>query len=152
MASSSTILRPKYTDVVNVVELAPDDAEAVIALWVASKLARPWNDPLADFRRAMNGATSTVLGIKDDGRVIGTVMVGNDGHRGWMYYVAVSPAYRRAGVGRLLVAAAEAWLRDSGANKVQLMVRSDNDAALEFYRAARYERGDVEVLSRWIEE
>ncbi|MGB8195766.1 MAG: GNAT family acetyltransferase [Acidimicrobiales bacterium] len=135
-----------------VTELADDDAESVVALWITSELTRPWNDPLADFRRAMDGATSTVLGIKDEDRVIGTVMVGNDGHRGWMYYVAVSPAHRRAGLGRLLVDAAEAWLRESGAIKVQLMVRSENDAAMEFYRAAGYERGEVEVLSRWIEK
>jgi ribosomal protein S18 acetylase RimI-like enzyme len=67
-------------------------------------------------------------------------MVGSDGHRGWVYYLAVAPARRRAGLGRTMMDAAEAWLRARGAPKIQLMVREDNEAALGFYEALGLER------------
>src|SRR5262249_54570623 len=71
--------------------LTNDDRVAAAELWAAVELTRPWNDPLVDFDRAIEGPTSTVLGLRDDGNIVGTVMVGHDGHRGWIYYLAVSP-------------------------------------------------------------
>jgi hypothetical protein len=69
--------------------------DAVVALWQAVGLTRPWNDPLADLRRACDGPASAVLvGVSGD-RVVATVMVGHDGHRGWVYYLAVAPHARR---------------------------------------------------------
>lgn len=135
-----------------VLELNGDDAQSAAALWAETGLTRPWNDPIADFRRAIVGATSVVLGIKQGGDVIGTVMVGNDGHRGWVYYLAVGCAHQRNGLGSELMRAAEAWLRKNGAVKVQLMVRNQNEAALGFYERAGYETNHVNVLSRWLEE
>lgn len=128
----------------------PDDAAAVAALWQRCDLTRPWNDPHADFARALTAATSTVLLARDDGDVIGSVMVGHDGHRGWIYYLAVTPDLQGQGIGRALFAAAEDWLRDAGAPKVQLMVRSDNAAALGFYAAIGLARQDVVVLGRFL--
>ena len=86
------------------------DAAAVVALWRACGLTRPWNDPDADFALALGNSTSTVLVARDDAALAGSVMVGFDGHRGWIYYLAVAPDRQRAGVGRALMAAAEAWL------------------------------------------
>ena len=131
-------------------ELSFDDATTVVSLWEDAGLIRPWNDATGDFHRAVTGATSAVLGLKEDGELIGTVMVGNDGHRGWVYYLAVSEARRRQGRGRALMAAAEEWLRGQGAVKIQLMVRNENTSVLEFYEAAGYERSDVQVLSCWL--
>lgn len=128
----------------------PGDAAAVIALWEACGLTRPWNDPAADFRRAVEGATSAVLLARDGGALIGSVMVGDDGHRGWVYYLAVAPDRRREGLGRRLMAAAEGWLRERGAPKLQLMVRSDNEAALGFYEALGLARQDVVTLGRFL--
>jgi ribosomal protein S18 acetylase RimI-like enzyme len=124
------------------------DAEAVIALWQACGLTRPWNDPAADFALALAGPESTVLVARDAAAVVGAVMVGFDGHRGWVYYLAVDPAARRGGLGRALMAAAEAWLRARGAPKLQLMVRDDNAAALDFYAALGLERQPVVTLGR----
>ena len=78
-------------------------------------------------------------------------MVGNDGHRGWVYYLAVAKAHERRGIGSELMRAAEEWLRIRGAVKVQLMVRSANEPALDFYDRVGYEHNDVKVLSRWLE-
>ena len=134
-----------------VLELTAEDAVSATALWAENGLTRPWNDPVADFLRALEGATSAVLGIKQNGELIGTVMVGNDGRRGWVYYLAIDTAHQRVGIGSELMRDAEEWLRGKGAVKVQLMVRSDNDAALEFYNHVGYETNDVKVLSRWLE-
>ncbi|MGN7158595.1 GNAT family acetyltransferase [Sphingomonas sp. SAFR-052] len=130
----------------------PDDAAAVVALWQRCELTRPWNDPHADFMRALSGATSTILIARDDAAVIGSVMVGHDGHRGWLYYLAVAPERQGKGIGRTLFAAAEDWLRALAVPKLQLMVRSDNAAALDFYDAVGLIRQDVVVLGRFLTE
>lgn len=126
------------------------DAEAVIALWHACGLTRPWNDPAADFALAVREANADVLLLYDGDALVGSVMVGFDGHRGWVYYLAVAPERRRAGLGRALMAAAEAWLRRRGAPKLQLMVRGGNADALGFYEAIGLERQDVAVLGRFL--
>jgi ribosomal protein S18 acetylase RimI-like enzyme len=136
---------------VEIRELIEGDASSVVALWAEAGLTRPWNDAAKDFQRALDGTTSTVLGLENDNEVIGTVMVGHDGHRGWVYYLAVGKAHQREGIGSELMSAAEEWLRKLGAIKVQLMVRSENESALNFYGSVGYETSDVRVLSRWLE-
>lgn len=124
------------------------DAGAVIALWHAAGLTRPWNDPAADFARALAAADAAVLVVRDDEGAIASVMVGDDGHRGWVYYLAVAPDRRRQGLGRALMVAAEDWLRARGCPKIQLMVRSGNAEALGFYAALGLERQEVVTLGR----
>ena len=130
---------------------AADDA-AVTRLWEDCGLTRLWNDPARDFRLAVGGATSAVLVLRDGEELAATVMVGFDGHRGWVYYLAVAPERRRAGLGGRMMAAAEAWLRARGAPKIQLMVRDDNEAALGFYEALGLERQEVVVLGRFLDK
>ncbi|MEG3087202.1 GNAT family acetyltransferase [Sphingomonas sp. PB4P5] len=129
-----------------------DDRAAVVALWQAAGLTRPWNDPQADFALALATPSSTILVLREDGAIVGSVMVGFDGHRGWVYYLAVAAAARRGGHGRALMAAAEDWLRGQGAPKVQLMVRDDNDAALGFYESLGLERQSVVTLGRFLKD
>jgi ribosomal protein S18 acetylase RimI-like enzyme len=131
-------------------ELTEGDEPAVIALWGKVGLTRPWNSPADDYQRALSGPTSAILGLRRELTLIGTVMVGHDGHRGWMYYLAVAPTCQRQGIGRELVAAAEVWLRQRGAVKVQLMVREGNSSAHRFYEQIGYSTSDVTVLARWI--
>lgn len=127
------------------------DKAAVVALWHACGLTRPWNDPEADFALAQGGGASTVLVARGKG-IAGSVMVGFDGHRGWVYYLAVAPDQRRTGLGRALMTAAEDWLRARGAPKLQLMVREDNAAALDFYESLGLERQKVVTLGRFLKE
>ena len=134
------------------VEADADDAAAVIALWEACGLTRPWNDPEADFARAVAGPASAVLLLRQGDALAASVMVGCDGHRGWVYYLAVAPERRGSGLGRATMAAAEAWLRARGAPKLQLMVREDNEAALRFYEALGLERQKVVTLGRFLGE
>lgn len=131
-------------------EAGAADREAVVTLWQAVELTRPWNDPRADFDRAVAGATSAVLVLRDGGTLLGTTMVGEDGHRGWVYYLAVAEAARGQGHGRALIAAAESWLRARGCPKLQLMVREGNDAAIGFYRALGLELQPVVTLGRFL--
>lgn len=131
-----------------IAEIDPADSDAVIALWEEAGLTRPWNPPAADLRRALDTATSTVLGAVVDGRLVGTVMAGHDGHRGWVYYLAVAETERGAGLGRRLMQAAETWLLGQGAVKVQLMVRETNAAVVGFYDRLGYADADVRVLAK----
>ena len=126
----------------------PEQFDDVIALWEAAKLVRPWNEPREDLRRALDGPASVVLVGLDGGPVVASVMVGHDGHRGWIYYLAVAADVRRQGRGRMMMAAAEAWLRDRGVPKLNLMVRGENRAVHDFYRSIGYDSDDVVVFSR----
>ena len=134
-----------------IVDATAADAAAVVALWHACGLTRPWNDPDADFARALTGAGSTILVARRDDVPIGSVMVGHDGHRGWLYYLAVRPDLQGQGIGTALFDAAERWLRDRSVPKLQLMVRDGNDAAIRFYRRLGLERQDVVVLGRFLD-
>jgi GNAT superfamily N-acetyltransferase len=95
----------------------PSDRDAVTGLWALSGLTRPWNDPDLDFDRALAGATSAVLSGVEDGAIIATVMVGHDGHRGWVYYLAVHPERRNERLGQQMMRAAEDWLRVAGPSR-----------------------------------
>ncbi|MFV0623519.1 GNAT family acetyltransferase [Sphingomonas sp. ac-8] len=132
------------------VEATAGDLAGVVALWHAAGLTRPWNDPAADFARAIAVADAAVLVLRDGETIVGSVMVGDDGHRGWVYYLAVAPDRQRLGHGRTLMAAAEAWLRGRGCPKIQLMVRSGNAEALAFYERLGLERQDVVTLGRFL--
>ncbi len=132
--------------------LPADRTDDAVALWQVSGLTRPWNDPNADLMRALAGPTSTVLSAHDvDGCLLGTAMVGHDGHRGWVYYLAVQPELRRGGLGRQLMHASELWLQERGVPKVNLMVRTTNKAVVAFYESLGYEDGDVVVLGKFFD-
>ena len=114
------------------------DIAAVIALWHAAGVARPWNDPATDIAFARRHPHSTVRVAVQGDAIAGTAMVGEDGHRGWVYYVAVAPGMQRHGLGRALMDDAERWLAARGVWKLQLLVRGDNLAAVGFYEALGY--------------
>ena len=86
---------------------------------------------------AQGTRTAAVLVGRDGGAIVASVLVGHDGHRGWVYYVAVDPDHRDKGYGRAIMAAAEDWLRARGIEKLQLMVRPDNDQGSGLLPVAR---------------
>lgn len=132
-------------------DLRPHERDAAVVLWAECGLTRPWNDPRADLARALVTPTSTVLAAVETDQLVGTAMVGHDGHRGWVYYLAVDPARRRQGMGRRLLRAGEAWLREQGAPKVQLMVRPDNAAVIGFYASLGYTDQGTVTLGRFLD-
>jgi len=119
------------------------DTEAVVSLWQATGLTRPWNNPYQDINRKLSVQPELFLVAVEDGTVVGTVMAGYDGHRGWLYYLASAPHRRGQGIGRQLVERAEELLLDMGCPKVQLMVRPDNGIARGFYDELGYEPFDI---------
>jgi hypothetical protein len=134
--------------------IAPiEEAElaAIIALWERCGLTRPWNDPAADVAQARRGPNATVLVGRDGGALVATAMVGHDGHRGWVYYVAVDPDHRQRGYGRAIMQAAEDWLRARGIAKLQLMVRPDNSRVQAFYESIGYDEQPRIIYAKWLD-
>ena len=117
----------KAGDKLQVRPFAEGDRAAVIALWQRAGLTRAWNDPSADIdmAEAQDCAALLVAETNPKKTIAGTVMVGQDGHRGWLYYLASDPDQQRRGIARQLVAAAEDWLKARGLRKVQLMIRPE---------------------------
>lgn len=141
MTSATLIVRP----------IADGEEAVVIALWEACGLTRPWNDAAADIAFARGKASSEVLvGLGED-RIVASAMVGHDGHRGAMYYVSVDPDRRGRGFGRQIVDAAEGWLKERGVWKVNLLVRTGNEAVLGFYRQRGYVAGATVPIEKWID-
>ncbi len=133
-------------------EYAERDLEAVVALWDACNLTRPWNPPRLDIAFLRESGHGALLLAEKEGKIVGSVMVGHDGHRGWLYYLAVSPARQRGGLGKALVAEAEKWLGARGVRKVQLMIRPDNTGVLRFYEAIGYEEQPIKLMTRWLKK
>jgi ribosomal protein S18 acetylase RimI-like enzyme len=78
-------------------------------------------------------ASDLLVGAEEKGVIVGSIMIGHDGHRGWIYYVAAHPDYRKRGIGRQMTYAAEEWLRERGIVKVMLLVRDTNTQVVDFY-------------------
>lgn len=127
------------------------DVAAVIALWQRCGLTRPWNDPASDIAVARRGPNSTILIGRAGDAIVASVMAGHDGHRGWVYYVAVDGEAQRKGYGRAIMAAAEEWLRQQGIAKVMLMVRPDNKKVQVFYETLGYDEQERVIYSKWLD-
>jgi ribosomal protein S18 acetylase RimI-like enzyme len=132
----------------NIAPLSTADVSDLVGLWREAGLTRPWNSPTDDAQMALAGPTSAILGGRIEGRLAASIMVGWDGHRGAVYYLAVADQHRGQGYGRELMRAAEAWLAQFNAPKLNLMVRTDNDAAHGFYDSLDYARDPVTIRSK----
>lgn len=130
-----------------------EDEPRIIALWRASNLVASYNDPSKDFHFALAKQGSDILvGLDAAQAIVGSVMVGHDGHRGWLYYVAADPAQRNQGIGRSMVEAAEQWLKDRDVVKVMLLVRETNTAVVEFYETLGFEAIPRVIMQKWLED
>ena len=128
-----------------------DEEDAVIALWQACGLTRPWNLPKADIALARDGTASDILVHREDGVPMASVMIGHDGHRAWVYYLAVHPDHRGRGLARAAMKAAEDWAVVRNVPKMHLMVRPDNDGVVAFYERLGYEDGHILVMQKWLD-
>ena len=115
-----------------------DDRDAAVALWHACGLVRPWNDPYKDIARKLTEQPELFLVGCVGGQLVATAMAGYDGHRGWVYYLAVDQAHQRGAIGRQMMDRVEALLLAVGCPKISLMVRSTNAGVIEFYRRLGY--------------
>jgi len=119
------------------------DTEQVIALWQATGLTRPWNDPRKDIERKLTVQPELFLIGLSGGELVASAMGGYDGHRGWVNYLAVAPECRGRGYGRQIMDHLEERLIALGCPKLNLQVRGGNDTAIKFYETAGYARDDV---------
>ncbi len=114
------------------------DEEAVVALWQSCGLVVERNDPRRDIATKLAFQPELFLvGLLEE-QLVGSVMAGYEGHRGWINYLAVDPAFRSKSHGRELMKAAEAALQQLGCPKVNLQVRSGNEAVISFYERLGY--------------
>jgi hypothetical protein len=134
-----------------IAEATDADIDALVNLWTRCELVRPWNDARADIARARSCGSATVLVGREGGEIVAAVLVGDDGHRGWFYYLGVDPDHRGRGYGRAITEAGERWLAARGVEKVILMVRPDNTAVHDFYEAAGYFQQPRTLFAKWLD-
>ena len=115
------------------------DKSALIALWQRCGLTRSWNDPEKDIDRKLTQQPELFLVGTIGHKLVGSVMAGFDGHRGWMNYLAVCPSHQGRGFGRQLVNKAEELLQQTGCPKVNIQIRTDNEQVISFYRNLNYD-------------
>jgi ribosomal protein S18 acetylase RimI-like enzyme len=144
-------VRLATADHLTVSTIADAELDAVVELWTRCELLRPWNDPRSDIAFARNRSNSEVLVGRQNGAIVAAVMVGHDGHRGCVYYVAVDPSFRSKGFGRAIMSAAENWLRERGIAKLNLMVRAENSNVRSFYYALGYAEQERVVCAKWLD-
>ncbi|WP_417285352.1 GNAT family acetyltransferase [Comamonas sp.] len=117
----------------------PADSEAVVQLWQDCGLTRPWNDPYKDIARKLSVSPDLFwVGCDADGSIVASIMVGYDGHRGWINYLAVHPGHQRQGNARSLMKLAEQVLTEQGCPKLNLQIRAGNKAVIAFYESLGY--------------
>jgi ribosomal protein S18 acetylase RimI-like enzyme len=134
-----------------ITSIADADIPEVVRLWKRAGLVREWNDPTGDIALARKEANSTVLLGRHEGALVASVLVGHDGHRGWVYYVSVDPDHRFRNYGRDIMTAAEDWLRARGILKLQLMVRGDNAKVQAFYQSLGYYDQQRTTFAKWLD-
>ena len=132
---------------------SPGDEKEVIELWRKCDLITPWNNPKQDIERKLKVNPELFLvGLVNDS-IVATVMGGYDGHRGWINYLAVDPAYQRRGLGRQIMGAAEGKILAMGCPKINLQVRADNAAVVRFYENIGYKTEDrISMGKRLVED
>ena len=129
-----------------------EDQLGVISLWERCGLTRSWNDPVQDICRKLKVQPHMFLVGVIDCEIVGSIMIGYDGHRGWINYLAVAPQLQHSGYGRLLMQRAEDLLRDIGCPKINVQIRTENKEAIEFYRRLGYKLDNVIGMGKRLQE
>ena len=136
------------TNSINISDFDIRDTEAVVALWQNCGLTRPWNDPYKDIQRKLTDTTGAFWLGRIGSEIVASIMIGYDGHRGSINYLAVAPDHTGTGIGRDLMARAEAFLIELECPKVAFCVRRDNAPVLAFYDHLGYGIDDVYALGK----
>ncbi|MES3007031.1 MAG: GNAT family acetyltransferase [Pseudomonadota bacterium] len=132
----------------NIRKFSKVDSSAVIQLWDACGLTRPWNDPVKDIDRKLLVQPDLFLVGELDNRIIASAMAGYDGHRGSVYYLAVSPGQQGNGYGKMLMEKIEVLLIGKGCPKLNIVVRTSNDGVLSFYDKLGYKTDEVVSIGK----
>jgi ribosomal protein S18 acetylase RimI-like enzyme len=129
----------------------PADEEAVIALWKSCGLTVPHNNPHKDIQRKLGVNPEWFLIGEENGVVVSSCMVGYEGHRGWINYLAVAPSSQRRGIATQMMEEAECLLREAGCPKINLQIRSSNAEVIRFYESMGFKQDQVVSLGKRLE-
>ena len=125
-----------------------NDTEAVIKLWKKCKLIVPWNDPYKDINRKLSIKDNLFIIGEMNKNIIASAMAGYDGHRGYIYYLAVLPEYQKKGIGSSLLSIVEKKLLQLGCPKINLFVRNTNIQVKSFYKKNQYTFQESEIYGK----
>jgi len=129
-----------------IVRYNPDYQRAVVDLWKECSLTVPQNDPVEDIEKKLAFQPELFFVALSDGKLVGSVMAGYEGHRGWLNYLAVLPSYQKRGYGRRLVERAIAELKRLGCLKLNVQIRESNASAVTFYEHLGFRNDHVVSL------
>ncbi|MBN1955371.1 MAG: GNAT family N-acetyltransferase [Anaerolineae bacterium] len=121
--------------------LQVQDYDQLIALWQQAGLRSAktdGRDSRAAIARQLQSGLQTILGLENDGQLVGAVMATHDGRKGWINRLAIDPQFRRRGYGLQLVEAAEQVLRQQGIQIIAVLVEGDNAASFNLFQKAGY--------------
>jgi ribosomal protein S18 acetylase RimI-like enzyme len=128
-----------------------EDEPAVLHLWQECGLIVPHNDPRKDIRRKLRVNPEWFLVGEEDGAVLATCMVGYEGHRGWINYLAVAPRRQGQRLATRMMEEAERLLRAAGCPKINLQVRTANMQVIAFYESMGFKIDAVTSLGKRLE-
>ena len=121
----------------------PDDENEVIRLWQECHLVAPQNNPRRDIERKLRVNPEWFLIGVSEGKLVTSCMAGYDGHRGWINYLAVLPAYRHRGIGTQMMKEVEKRLSAAGCPKINLQIRETNSEVIQFYESIGFTKDPV---------
>ena len=124
------------------------DKQDIIQLWKECGLIVPWNNPQRDIERKVSTQPELFLVGSINDEIIATAMVGYDGHRGWVYYLAVLPKYQKYGFGKQMMNSAEGYLKKMGCPKINIMVRDTNLDVINFYESVGYKTEAITTFGK----
>ncbi|MBN2466295.1 GNAT family acetyltransferase [candidate division WOR-3 bacterium] len=126
-----------------------EDTDQVLEVWSLAGITTPQRNPRADLQKKLRHSPESFFVGSLDGKVVATVMVGYDGHRGWIYALAVKPDLQRKGIGRQMMEQAESWLRQQGCLRVKLQVDEPRGDVVGFYKKLGYEVQPLVSMAKW---
>ena len=139
-------------DALEIRPFQPNDSNQVTGLWHSCNLIRPWNDPKKDIARKLRVNPEWFLVAILGKEIVGSIMVGYEGHRGWINYLAVAAPFRCRGIGTQLMERAEVMLRAAGCSKINLLVRVGNEQELSrFYIGLGFRLDEVVCYGKRLE-
>lgn len=137
------MLKPNYAHPMEIRTFVRDDIEATVELWRRSELLNPKNDSRRDIDWRLVDSPWGFFVMVDEGEIVGSIMIGYDGHRGWVNYLACHPDHRRKGVATALMNKAQEVLLERGCPKINLQVRDGNTSGTKFYESIGYSEDQV---------
>lgn len=129
-------------------EYNPKDKSELIRLWIECRLANSKNNPEKDLRRKLKNESGWIFIGEEDGKIVASAMVGYEGHRGWINYLAVMPTFQKKGYGRKIMGKAEKELRKIGCPKINIQIRKANKSVIKFYERIGFSEDNVVSMGK----